>query len=102
MNLYEIFVPCVRNDERPIRTRCHREWDRRVRRLTGGLTIMPVSKGQWISPGGELFIERMIPVRIACDDETINRIADMTAAFYDQKAVMFYLVSDNVVIRNYE
>ncbi len=101
MNLYEILVPCQTNQGKPIRTRQHREWDRRVRLVTGGLTILPPAKGQWMSPSGELFAERMIPVRIAASYLQMETIADMTAKFYEQEAVMFYEISDNVVIKKY-
>jgi hypothetical protein len=101
MILYEILVPCQTNQGKPIRTRQHREWDRRVRRITGGLTVMAPSKGQWVSPSGELFAERMIPVRIAADVQTIRQIADMTAQFYAQEAVMYYKISDEVTVLYY-
>lgn len=101
MILYEILVPCQNNKGKPIRTRQHKEWDRRVRRITGGLTVMAPAKGQWVSPSGELFAERMIPVRVAADCAAIQEIADMTAKFYKQEAVMFYKVSDEVVIKHY-
>lgn len=101
MNLYEILVPTVRNSGKPIRTRHHRVWDEKVRKITGGLTVMTPAKGQWMSPEGELFAERMIPVRIMCSAEQIEQIADMTAAYYDQKAVMFYKISDEVRIIQY-
>jgi hypothetical protein len=101
MNLYELLVPTVRNDGRPFRTRYHRVWDAKVRAITGGLTILPPAKGQWVSPQGELFAERMIPVRIACTAEQIDKIADMTAKYYDQHAVLFYKVSDEVRIKHY-
>jgi hypothetical protein len=101
LSLFEILVPTQRNNGRPIRTRCHRAWDARVRTITGGLTILAPTKGQWVSPQGELFSERMIPVRIACTEEQIERIADMTARFYEQKAVLFYMVSDHVRIKHY-
>ena len=101
MNHYEILVPTQRNDGRPIRTRFHRVWDARVRAITGGLTILAPAKGQWVSPQGELLAERMIPVRIVCTPEQIEQIADMTAAYYEQLAVLFYQVSDNVRIKHY-
>ena len=101
MNLYEILVPTLRNDGRPIRTRFHRVWDAKVRAITGGLTILAPAKGQWVSPQGELFAERMIPVRVACSPEQIEKIADVTAAYYEQKAVLFYQVSNNVRIKHY-
>lgn len=101
MELYEILVPTVSNEGKPFRLRYHRVWDAKVREISGGLTILPVSKGQWISPTGDLFLERMIPVRIACSEEEIERIADMTAKYYSQKAVMYYLVSEKVTIKHY-
>lgn len=100
MKLYEILVPCMRNNGVPIRTRCHREWDRRVRKITGGLTVMQPGRGQWVF-GDTLFSERMIPVRIYCTESQIEAIADITAKFYEQLAVMYYVVSEQVVIKEY-
>jgi hypothetical protein len=99
--LYEILVPTVRNNGKPIRRRFHRVWDEKVRKISGGLTVLTPAKGQWISPSGELFQERMIPVRIKCTREQIDKISDMTAEYYEQEAVMFYRVSDEVVIKHY-
>lgn len=75
-------------------------WDARVRAITGGLTVLPPGKGQWVSPTGQLFAERMIPVRIACTEDQIHAIAKMTAAFYEQEAVIYYLVSSRVFIHH--
>jgi len=102
MSIWEILVPTVMPNGRPIRTRQHRVWDEKVRQITGGLTVMPPVRGQWVSPDDELFLERMIPVRIACTQEQIHTIADMTAQFYGQLAVMFYRISDEVFIKEYE
>lgn len=99
MELWEILVPTVRNDGRPIRTRFHRVWDAKVREITGGLTILTPVKGQWVSNDGELFSERMIPVRIACSREEIESIIDMTLSYYSQKAVLAYCISERVVLR---
>lgn len=99
---WEIFVPTQFNNGKPIRTRYHRVWDSKVRAITGGLTIIPPVKGQWIAMDGTLFKERMIPVRIACTEEQIERIADMTAKYYEQLAIMYYLISDKIIIKNYE
>ena len=99
--LWEILVPTVRNDGRPIRTRFHRVWDAKVRAISGGMTILTPARGQWVSPSGELFAERMIPVRIMATTEEIEAIADETARYYEQLAVMFYKVSDEVRIKHY-
>ena len=98
--LWEILVPTIM-DGKPIRVRYHRVWDSKVRAIAGGLTILMPAKGHWMSPAGELFVERMIPVRIACNESEIEAIAEMTAKYYKQEAVMFYLVSSRVFIRRY-
>ena len=100
--LYEILVPTVSNEGKPFRTRYHRVWDAKVRIITGGLTILHPAKGQWVSPEGDLFAERMIPVRIMCTEDEIKKIADVTAKYYNQKAIMYYCVSNDVKIINYE
>lgn len=45
--------------------------------------------------------ERMIPVRIACEETDIEKIADLTASYYNQIAVMYYKISDYVKIKHY-
>lgn len=75
--------------------------DEKVRAITGGLTILSPAKGQWVSPSGELFKERMIPVQVACTEEQIEQIADLTAKHYDQLAILFYCVSNNIKIKHY-
>lgn len=97
--LWEILVPTIRRiDGKPYTTRFHRTWDVRVRSIAGGLTIMVPSKGQWIAPDGELFTERMIPVRISCTRTQIKEIIKMTINHYDQLAIMAYRVSDEVYL----
>jgi hypothetical protein len=89
-------------ETRPVRTRYHRVWDAKVRDISGGLTILSPAKGHWISPDKELFVERMIPVRLLCTFAEIKKIAAMTAKYYRQKAVMYYEVSNNVFIDHFE
>lgn len=96
--LWEILVPTVRNDGRPIRTRFHRVWDKRVRVITGGLTVTPPVRGQWISADYKLFEERMIPVRIMCTTDEMCKIVKMTLEYYEQHAVMYYRLSEKVEI----
>lgn len=102
MKLFEILIPCVKNNGKPVKTKQHKEWDRRVRRITGdGLTVLPPIKGQWVSPSGELFADRMIIVRIIATYSQMEIISDMTAQFYDQEAVMFFELSNEVIIKKY-
>jgi hypothetical protein len=100
--VWEIFVPTQLNCGKPIRTRQHREWDNRVRRITGGLTILSPAKGQWVAPDGTLFKERMIPVRIVCTRAEIEKIIDITMDFYDQLAMLAYKVSSEVILKHKE
>lgn len=100
--LWEILVPTQRNDGRPIRTRFHRVWDDKVRKITGGLTILAPARGQWVAPDGVLFKERMIPVRIACTRAQIEAIIDITLKYYEQLAVLAYRVSDEVILKHAE
>lgn len=99
--LWEILVPCQWNNGHPVRTRHHKVWDARIRAISGGLTILSPAKGQWLSPDKELYQERMIPVRVACTHRQIELIMDITAQHYKQLAVMAYVVSETVMIKNY-
>lgn len=99
--LWEILVPTIHNDGKPIKTRFHRVWDQKVREISGGLTILNPARGQWISPEGQLFHERMIPVRIACTKNQIIDIMDMTAKYYEQKAIFAAKISDEVIVKEY-
>jgi hypothetical protein len=101
--LWEILVPTVMGAEnKPIKTRYHLVWDKKVREITGGLTIFQPAKGHWVSLDGTLFEERMIPVRVKCTEAQIEEIADYTAKYYDQEAVMYTLISHKCVIKNYK
>jgi hypothetical protein len=112
--LYEIFVPTLYGDNlKPIRTRHHKNWDKFVQGITGGLTILSSAKGKWVENGVE-FPEKIIPVRVMCDETEIpsigygsypnydkSQIRDIikfTLKHYRQKAVMYYVVSNDVKI----
>lgn len=98
--LWEILIPTVRNDGKPFKTKYHRVWDEKVRKISGGLTIQNVAKGQWVSPNDELFVERMIPVRILATEDEINEIIKVTMNYYDQEAILVYEISNNVKLVN--
>lgn len=57
------------------------------------------SEGQWIcNSTGRLFCERMIPVRIACTEKQIAKIAKFSIKHYKQLAIIVYRISDKVTI----
>ncbi len=98
--LWEILVPRALNGGEEIPVSYHQAWDKRVREIAGGLTILKSARGIWESPTGEIFQEAMIPVRIACSEVQIRQIANLTMDYYDQEAVMAYRVSDLVIIQH--
>jgi len=100
LQLWEILVPTVRNDGRPFRLKYHRVWDEKVRAITGGITILQPVKGSWKSADGQFFNERMIPVRIACSEEQMDKIIAITMNYYEQLAVMAYRISNHCIIRH--
>jgi hypothetical protein len=100
--MWEILVPTERRAEsgKFYTTRFHRVWDGKVRTITGGLTVMAPAKGQWVNPmTGDLFRERMIPVRIMATRDEIEKIIDMTLKYYNQLAVLCYKISDEVILK---
>ena len=99
--LWEILVP-THIDEKEIDVEKHKEWDKLVFKITGGLTIFRTVKGKWTDPNGEAIGESMIPVRIACEPAEMLTIASITAEFYCQKAVMYYKISEIATIVTYE
>lgn len=99
-SMWEILVPTTRRvNGKPYRTRYHRVWDDQVKEISGGLTILNPTMGKWIAPDGNLFIERMIPVRIIATRDEIDKIIDMTIKYYDQLAVLCYKISDEVILK---
>ncbi len=98
MKLYEILVPTIYGDtEKPIRTKHHKNWDKRVKKISGGLTILSPGKGVWVHKGKD-YHERVIPVRVMCDEKQIKKIIQITLQHYRQHAVMYYVLSSECYI----
>ncbi len=95
-HMWEIYVPTI-NKGKPFRTKFHKIWDEKVRKVSGGLTVFKPAFGTWESPDGELFKERMIPVRIMCSPEQIEEIADITAHHYEQKAILYFQLGEAII-----
>ena len=110
--LYEVLVPTMYGypEVRPIRTAHHKNWDKEVIKITGGMTLMKPAQGRWVDEGVE-YPERVIPVRVMCEEEEvcmpdgtvfdhktsqIDKIIKFTLAHYRQRAVMYYVVSREV------
>jgi hypothetical protein len=107
--LWEILLPTVyrtktQKDGSPkyYTTKFHKVWDKKIRSISGGLTVTSAVKGQWISPEGELFVERMLPVRIIASKSEMDAIVDYSLKYYDQLAILAYKISDQVILRHRE
>jgi len=100
-HLWEILVPHAFPDGKVIPVPYHRIWDEKVRKISGGLTIKPVEKGQWILPFGKdrkVVYERMVPVRFMASRAEAVLIGTMTCKYYKQIAVMLYKISSQTII----
>jgi len=97
--LWEILVPASNNKDLKFTYEHHKEWDAFVKKATGGVTITKTAKGEWVSPTGKLYVDRMIPCRIMCTREQMLEIVDFTIDHYSQEAVMAYKISDDVILR---
>ena len=101
LKIWCILIPTLkaRKSRRPFfSTRHHKVWDDYVRGLAGGLTIFAPSKGQWTNENNQVIEERVLPVNIACTDDIFEKIIDFTMSHYDQDALMYYKVSEEVSI----
>ena len=97
MLLWEILVPTQFDDTKEeISVEHHREWDRLVREVSGGLTMLRSATGQWVHLG-EVQQESVIPVRLIATREQMEEIAKFTARHYRQKVIMVYKISDEVL-----
>jgi hypothetical protein len=100
--LWEILVP-YKMGRKNVQVPYHQEWDAKVMAISGGMTIMKLVKGVWMSPVNEkTHKELMIPVRIACSEEQIREIGAMTLIHYKQEAVFITLVSEKTLILHAE
>ncbi|HTE58141.1 MAG TPA: hypothetical protein VK694_05340 [Verrucomicrobiae bacterium] len=96
--LWEVLVSANDNEGNEFPVEHHHVWDEGVRDITGGLTIMRTAKGQWLDAEGNLFAEKVIPVRVACGEAEIRQIMELTIQHYGQLAVMASQISERVII----
>jgi hypothetical protein len=96
-NLYEILVPCQKNNGKWFNKSHHKKFDKYVRRLSGGLTVLTPAKGQWVYKN-ELYEERVIPVRVCCTEADLRKIQKFALTHYKQRAIMAYRLSSDVLI----
>lgn len=88
---------CV-SERRLIKLKIGRKFDKFVRKLTGGLTILSPAKGSWVF-NNTLFEERVIPVKISCTRKQLDNIVEFTLRHYRQKCVMAYKISNEIILK---
>lgn len=98
-SLWQIYVPVYDNNGNKIPVSYHQKWDDIISDIAGGLTINKKSRGIWASQTGTIFKEEMIPVLVNCSYNEMNVIAELTIRHYDQEAVMYYKVTDEIFIK---
>lgn len=99
--LWEILIPVMDNQGTKFDKKHHQRWDKEVLSLVKGLTILQANDGIWQADSGQCFKESMLVVRIAATKEQMEIIIEFTAKHYEQKAVMAYKISDDVIIRQF-
>lgn len=97
--LWQILVPRVMGGW-SIDDSYHEEWDKKVAKITGGLTLCNTSMGKWVDANGDLFQESVISVNLACTEEEIKEIMKITLQHYCQDAIFVSLLSEKVLILN--
>jgi|SRR5208282_4601917 len=96
---WEVYVPVSWNDGNRIDAEYHRQWDSKIRAISGGLSVTRIIKGQW-EVEGELFDEKMIPCRVLASRQEMDQIVALTLEHYhDQHCVMAYRLSSEVILR---
>ena len=99
MKIWQILVPVSDNEGNIFSVAHHRAWDAVVRRLArGGLTIQQPAKGEWTMQDGKIIREEMIPVSVIANFDQMVSIVEFTAQHYRQKAVFYYVISEQVYI----
>ena len=95
--MWEIFVPAS-NIDAEFSYEHHKIFDEFVKQKAQGITVMRGAKGEWISPSGVLFKDRIIPCRICCSIGDIHSIMRFALKHYNQEAIMAYKISDHVLM----
>lgn len=94
--VWEVLVPSADNDGKVFSNEYHEEWDTMVRDVAMGRKGSGLTERMWIDKGE---IQELIPTRIMCTRQQFDRILDFTLIHYDQKQVIGYKISDEVIIK---
>lgn len=95
-NLYEILIP-IADNAGFVFSDSHRKlfFDMLIGE-TSGLSILPNLQGFW-EEKGKIYEDINTPLRVICTGEDIKRFANTAKEHFDQLAILYYQISDNVV-----
>ncbi len=96
--LWEILVPACDNNGKRFSLNHHKIWDKKVMQVSHGMTIQKIANGRWVSPKCGMFKEKMIPVRFISNQKEAKEIVNFTLSHYNQKAVLAYQLSNNMIL----
>lgn len=101
MKLYEILIPTYDNKGLSFPKEVVTAYLQQVAQLAGGFTATRSGQGDivggWVSKDGELHTDFSSPMRVALDSEKLPELLELTAKAFNQKAVMAYVVSPEVI-----
>lgn len=95
--LWELLIPTHSNEGTEYSPEHHREWEKKAKGVSRGITFLGSARGSWESPQGKVFDEQMMPVRVRCTTDDIKKICDYTLEHYSQETVWAYEISSNII-----
>jgi hypothetical protein len=97
MKLFEITLPTTDNAGASLQT-AHMLWQAHVMRIAGGYTEYPMSRGVWHDGPGKIYIDQVVPYRVACTlDQWQEIVREAFKAFPDQLAIFHAHVGTAVI-----
>lgn len=101
IGLWEILIPVSHKDGTPVTEKDHRIWWSSLEAIGAHQFLVPAAM-PWFVNEPHLVGVRMIPFRVACTREQITKVANLTATYFGQDAVLLYRVSDDVTLIRYD
>lgn len=100
--LYTVYLPLNGNDGQPIAA-SRLNWARsEIVRYAGGCTVLPASDGLWVADGGQVYLDRVVPILVVAPagPETewfFRRLAAELAILLEQHEIFIHRTPVSVV-----
>jgi hypothetical protein len=102
LTLYTIYLPLNHNNGKPLLVSRLR-WARdEIARFVGGCTLLPPGDGLWIADGGQVYLDRVLPILVvaSANPETewfFRRLAGELAVLLKQHEIFIHRTPVSVV-----